>query len=106
MSLREDVWADKNSLTPPHFIEVSVPSPESERTYICVRGSIFPLSMIFHLDCGSVSTVWYFSLGLWKCFHSVVFFTGYHLPVVREIICIERYTNFRIKSRMCKSNVY
>ena len=56
MSLREDVWADKNSLTPPHFIQVSVPSPESERTYICVRGSIFPLSMIFHLDCGSVST--------------------------------------------------
>jgi hypothetical protein len=38
---------------PPHFIQVSVPSPESERTYICVRGSILPLSMIFHLDFDS-----------------------------------------------------
>ena len=34
---REEVWAHTINLTPPLFIEVSVPSQGSERSYICVR---------------------------------------------------------------------
>ena len=44
ISLRGEVWANKTSLTPPHFIEVAGPSQERERSCICVLG---------------VSTVWY-----------------------------------------------
>ena len=36
-----DVWAIKASLTSTCFIEVSVPSQESERPCICVRGIDF-----------------------------------------------------------------
>jgi len=63
ISLRGEVWANTTSLTPPSFIEVPVPSQESERSYmyICVLGlSILPLSMIIRLDFGTVPTVWYF----------------------------------------------
>ena len=43
------------------FIEVPVSSQESEQSCICVLGvSIWPLSMIFLLDFGTVLTVWYF----------------------------------------------
>ena len=57
------------SLTPPLFIEVSVPSQESERSCICVLGvSILLLSMIFILDFGLVATVWYFSFLFCCCF--------------------------------------
>jgi hypothetical protein len=34
---RGEVWAHTINLTPPLFIEVSVPSQGSERSYICVR---------------------------------------------------------------------
>ena len=41
----------KPSLTPPLFIEVPVPSPESEWSCICALGvSILPLSTILVLD--------------------------------------------------------
>jgi hypothetical protein len=36
MSLRVDVWAHKTSLTPPLYIEVPVPSQESEWSRVCV----------------------------------------------------------------------
>jgi hypothetical protein len=43
------------------FIEVPVPSTESERSYIFVLWvSILPLSTILILDFGTVPTVWYF----------------------------------------------
>ena len=38
ISLRGQVWAHKTSLTPPLFINVSVPSLKSERSCICVLG--------------------------------------------------------------------
>jgi hypothetical protein len=49
ISLRVEVWAHITSLTPPHFIEVAVPSLESEWScicvlevmYLCVRGMDF-----------------------------------------------------------------
>ena len=60
-NLRGEIWADKTSLTLPHFIEVPVPSQESEQSYICVLGvSIFPLSTILIFDFGIVPKVWYF----------------------------------------------
>jgi len=43
------------------FIEVPVPSQESERSCICVLGvSILPLSTILVLYFETVPTVWYF----------------------------------------------
>ena len=45
----------KTSQTPPLFIGVPVPSQESDRSCICVlRMSIFPLSVSFLLDFGTV----------------------------------------------------
>jgi len=58
MSLRVDVRAHKASLTPPLFIEVSVPSQESERSCICVLVvSILPLSTFFSIIFCSCSEV-------------------------------------------------
>jgi hypothetical protein len=49
ISLRQETWADKTSLTLELFIEVSVPSHESRLSYMCVlRVSILPLSTIFY----------------------------------------------------------
>jgi hypothetical protein len=57
ISLRGEVWGHKTSLNPAHNIEVPVPSQESERSCICVSGvSILPLSTIFLLNFGNVST--------------------------------------------------
>ena len=54
------IWLHKTSLTLPLFIEVSVPSQESEWSCICVLGvSIWPLSMILSIEC-------------WNCSDSVV----------------------------------
>ena len=40
ISRRRVFWAHKTSVTPPYFIEVSVPSQESEHVvmYLCVTG--------------------------------------------------------------------
>ena len=48
--LRGDAWAHKTSLTLPLFIEVPVPSQESEWSHImCVRGINFAfVSTTFH----------------------------------------------------------
>ena len=47
----------ETSITPPLFIEVPVPSKESERPYICVLGvSILPISTILIFDFGNVPT--------------------------------------------------
>ena len=59
----------------PLFIEVPVPSQESERSCICVLGvSNLPKIKIFLLEFGPVPTVWYFSIRFWTCSDSVVFF--------------------------------
>ena len=53
--------AYKTSLTLPLFIEMSVPSQESERSCICVLGAtILSFSTILVFDFGIVPTVWYF----------------------------------------------
>ena len=44
-----------------HFIEMPVPSHESERSCICVLGVDVFLSTIFLLDFWTVPTEWYFS---------------------------------------------
>ena len=47
------------SLTPPLFIETTVPSQESERSCICLLvASILPPSTNFVLDFGNIPTVW------------------------------------------------
>ena len=58
ISLREDVWAHKTSLTLSLFIEVPVSSQESEQSCTCV--SILSLSTLFLLDFKTVPTVWIF----------------------------------------------
>jgi hypothetical protein len=61
ISLRGEIWVHKTSLTQWLFMNVSVPSQESERSYICVLGYRFwPLSSIFLFYFGTVLTVWYF----------------------------------------------
>ena len=71
----------KTSLTPPLFIEVPVKSQKSELSCICVRGidfvsfydfsiGLWPCSysvvfFVFLLDCGPVPTVWYFLFFYW-----------------------------------------
>ena len=51
----------KTNLTLSLFIEVPVPSQESERSCICVSGvSILPLSTTLVLDFGAVPIVCYF----------------------------------------------
>ena len=51
----------KASSIPPLFIEVPVPSQESERSCNFMFGlSILPLFTTFLLEYGSVLTVWYF----------------------------------------------
>ena len=59
ISLNGEVWTHKTSSTPPPlFIEVPVPSQESERSCFCVLGvSMLPLSMVLLLDFGTVSSV-------------------------------------------------
>jgi len=45
---KREFWVHKTSLTPPPFIEVSVPSLESERSCICVlQISILPLRIFY-----------------------------------------------------------
>ena len=60
ISLRGEVLVHKNSLTPPLFAEVPVPSQESERSCICVlRVLISHISTIFRLDFRTVLRVRY-----------------------------------------------
>ena len=63
-SLKGEFWAYKTSLILPLlFIEVPVPSKESERSYICVLGVLtLPLSTVCQLDFGIVTTMLYISL--------------------------------------------
>ena len=57
MSLIVDIWARKTSLSPSLFIEVSVPSQESEWPYICMLWiSFLSLFTVFR----TVLTVCYF----------------------------------------------
>jgi hypothetical protein len=76
--LREEVWAHKTSLIPSHFIEVSVPSQESEWSCICVFWvSILLRSSILVLHFEAVPTVVFWSCSdsvvFWNCSDSVVF---------------------------------
>ena len=58
-SLRVEVWAHKTSLSPPLFIEVSVPRQKCELSCICLLGvSPLPLSTILIFDFEIVSTAW------------------------------------------------
>ena len=61
MDIREEVWAQKTSLTLLLFIEVPVRSQESEQSCIYVlEVSILSLSTIPIFDFRTVLTVWYF----------------------------------------------
>ena len=65
ISLREEVWAHKTSLTLPLFIQVPVISKESKQSCICVlEVLILSLSMILILDFRIVQAVWYFLLSV------------------------------------------
>ena len=72
ISLKRDVWAHKTSLTQPLFIEVPVPSHESEQS--CLLGlSIFPLSTRLQ-NCPDSMLVFVFFIRLQNCSDSVVVF--------------------------------
>jgi hypothetical protein len=74
VSLRVEICAHKTRLTPPLFIQMPVPSQESDRSCIskcgtgidsvCVytiyRLDFVSVSTIYRLDFGTVLMVWYF----------------------------------------------
>ena len=74
ISLRGDVWAYETSLTPSLFIEVSVPSPVSEWSYICVLG-VWILPLLYD-----------FSILFWNCTYSVIFYF-WTVPTVWYFYC-------------------
>jgi hypothetical protein len=79
--LSREVLVNKTSLTPTLFIEMSVPSHESEQSCICVLGvSIMSLSGIFLLGFGTVPTVWCFFGHFMVWFNvDLLCFTTYHI---------------------------
>jgi hypothetical protein len=58
-SLRREIWTHLISLTPPLFIDVSVPDHENEQLCFRVLG-VFVLPL------------YYFAIGSWNCCDSVV----------------------------------
>ena len=79
-----EVWVHKTSLTRPHFIEVLVPSQQSERSCICVVETVdySSASAIFLLDVGIFPIARYFYfLIFFYCIavyflHSIFFYYG------------------------------
>ena len=72
ISLRQEVW-DKTSLAPPLYIEVPVPSQESGRSCICIRGNYFARNVSVHV----------FVLGVMicqECERSCIYIRGNDLP--------------------------
>ena len=79
ISIRGEGWIYKTSLTPPLFIEVPVPSQESERSCICLLIILtMPLfTILIHvLDLGIVPTVSYFFF-FFILLDNIPFFTHY-----------------------------
>ena len=75
------------SLTPVHFIEVSVPSKEIKCSCICLLGmSTLPLSMVFLLDFETVLT-WYFYIS----FYLVLSDFNSELLLMRKCVKGERF---------------
>ena len=67
ISLRGEGQEHKTSLTLPLFIEVPVPSQESEQSCICVLGEyILPHVAIVLLDFGTVPSAWYIVFFIWS----------------------------------------
>ena len=61
ISLRGEMWVNKTSLTPPLFIEVTLPSHACEWSCICVLGvSSLPIYKILLLNFVTIPRVWYF----------------------------------------------
>ena len=54
------VWVHKTSSTPPLFIEMPVPSQESEWSWVYVKDIEFSFFYDFSIALGIVPTVWYF----------------------------------------------
>ena len=61
------VWAYATSLTPPRSNEAPVPSPESERSCICVLG------------VSGFASFYDISIGVWSCSESVVCFLFHYI---------------------------
>jgi hypothetical protein len=76
ISLRGEVCANKTSLTPPLFIDVSIPS-QVVIMYLCVKGIDFHLSTILIYDFGIVLTVWYFRIVLTVWYFRIVLTVWY-----------------------------
>ena len=82
------VWFHKTSLAPPRFIEVPVPSEESERVRSVDFAYFYDLSIrfwscfdsvvffvfLFYLELFRQRGIFCFSIRFWSCFDSVVFF--------------------------------
>ena len=73
-----DPW---NSLAPPIFIEVLVPSQKSEQSCVCELGIfILPHSTILVLDFGTFTTVWNFCSFYWSLLYKILVHTLYNNP--------------------------
>ena len=89
---KREGFVHKTSLTTLLFIEISVPSQESERSCICVLGvSIVSRSTIFQFDFGIVPAVWYNPLVFYIC-HFMYILAAFVITCVIVLL----YLNHRI----------
>jgi hypothetical protein len=94
-SLKRGGLSPYNYYSSQQFIEVHVPSQESERSCICVLGvSMLPLPTILIFDFGIDSTVWYFVFVFYYLFIlTITFFERYFRNAYRRlaISCMSKF---------------
>ena len=102
------VWANKASLTPSLFIEVPVPSHESQRSCICVLRGTKPWKsevMYFCINGIDFASFYNFCIELWTFSDSVIFFfdfmTRWSIVIIIMII-LYSVSNTTYKIVLCK----
>jgi hypothetical protein len=106
---KRESLAHEASLTPPHFIEVSVPGKDGERLYICVLGiSILSFLRNFYwileLLCG-IFFYFYFLFFFFSCYHHIVVVIIRYLDLQLPVKSVPSTTNV-VSSNTVHGEVY
>jgi hypothetical protein len=87
--------SNKSSLTPSLFIEVTVQSPDSEQSYICVKGFLFCLFLRFYTYSDSVEYLFFILLRRNSVEHRVsITFKEWQHPFLLIVIYRDKYWSF------------